>query len=235
VAVASGGTFRESALAAPEVEAVLKAVEVLLAGKPARGRVELTLSHQLAPVWLIPPAPVRLNWQETQGWVQDRLGKQFGELASTWRIAWEAAPAGEPILASGVDAVWLDGLIEGLREQGVRLQHVRPWLAVACNRHRKVLAKGAAWLALAETGRLTLAGFEDGRLQTLRSSTWDDAPGATLAGMLTRESLLGLGGDSRRVWLQAVHVTADWRGHGGDLDVRELSPASAGLAMMMES
>jgi hypothetical protein len=235
VAVAAGGSYREAALASREVEDVLKALAGLLGDKPARGPAELILSHQLAPVWLLPLAPVRLSWQETQGWVRERLASQFGDMAAGWRLAWEPVPAGEPILASGVDAAWLDGLVEGLQDKGLRLRHVRPWLAAACNRHRRSLGKGACWLALAEAGRLTLAGFEAGRLQTLRSSPLAEAPGATLADMLARESLLGLGSTSRQVWLQAVHVPGDWRGQGGDVDLRELAPASTGLAMMMDS
>lgn len=232
VAVSSGGNYRESPVGPGNGEAVLKAVADILDARRLQGRAEIILSHQLAPVWLLPAAPVRLSWKETEGWVRERLAEQFGDLAGQWRLAWEAPPPGDPILASGVEAAWLGKLVDILKAKSVKPVGVRPWLAAACNGHARKLGSGTAWLALAENGRLTLAGLERGRLKTVRSNQVTEDPAATLAGMLERESLLGSGAAAKRVWLQTVHVDADWRGLQG-LEVRELSPASAGLAAMM--
>jgi hypothetical protein len=232
-AAASGGSFREAPLASTEVGSIMQALEPLLQDMRLHGRTELILSHQLAPVWLLPSAPVRLNWQETPGWVRDRLSAQFGELAATWRLAWEPATAGEPILASGVDAIWLDQLIDVLATKGIKLQRIQPWLSAACNQHRSTLSSGSSWLALAEAGRLTLAGFERGKLQTVRSGLLGESLTTTLSEMLARENLLGAKSQSHRVWLEAIHVDAGDRGRASSLDIRELAPASAGMAMMM--
>jgi hypothetical protein len=232
VAVSSGGSYRESPVGAGNGEALLKALTGLLEGQPLRGHAEIVLSHQLAPVWLLPPSPVRLGWKETEGWVRERLAEQFGELAGKWRLAWEMAPPGEPILASAVETEWLEQLAAVLQAKAVKPRRVQPWLAATCNGKRRPLGSGSAWLALAERGRLTLAGLEGGRLRTLRSGLVTGEPAAALAGMLEREALLGTGVDSKRLWLQALHVEADWRRLQG-LEVRELSPASAGLAAML--
>lgn len=232
VAVSSGGNYRESPVGAGNGEGILKALADLLGSLHLRGRAEIVLSHQLAPVWLLPPAPVRLNWKETEGWVRERLGEQFGELAGKWRLAWEAPPPGDPILASGVESAWLDKLADILQAKSIKPTSVQPWLAMTCNGHRRALGSGTAWLALAEKGRLTLAGLERGRLKTVRSNQVTDDPAAALAEMLERESLLGAGSNAKRVWLQTVHVDADWRSLKGP-EIRELSTASAGLAAMM--
>lgn len=232
VAAASAGNFRESPVTAQGGEAILKVLADLLDGLKARGRADIVLSHQLAPAWLLPAPPVRLNWAETEGWARDRLTAQFGDLVSQWRLSWESAPPGAPVLVSGVEAGWLDKLINILQAKGIKPARVQPWLAVACNRHQRSLGSRAAWLVLAESGRLTLAGLEGGSLKTLRSNQVTADPAAALAEMLSRETLLGDSTKPGKVWLQAVHVDADWRGLGG-IDIRELSPASAGLGAMM--
>ena len=232
VAVAGHGSVRESAVKEASSEAVLKTLADLLAELHLRGRAEVVLSHQLAPIWLLPAPPVRLNWQETGGWVRERLTAQFGEMAAKWHLIWQLAPPGEPILASGVDAAWLQNFTSILQAKGIKPQRAEPWLAATCNRHRRALSAGATWLALAEPGRITLAGMARGRLQTLCSSQITEEPAATLAGMLARETLLGTVPAARRIWLQAVHAEADWRNIAG-MEVRELSPASAGFGALI--
>lgn len=232
VAVSGGGNYRESPVEAGNGEAILKTLADILDSQHLRGRAEIVLSHQLAPVWLLPPAPVRLNWKETEGWVRDRLAEQFGELAGKWRLAWEAPPPGDPILASGVESAWLDKLTDILLAKAIKPLRMQPWLAATCNGNRRSLGSGAVWLALAEQGRLTLAGLNRGRLRSVRSNQVTQDPAAALSEMLEREALLGAAANSKRVWLQAVHVDADWRGLKG-MDIRELSPGSAGLALLM--
>jgi len=230
VAVAGGGRYRERPAA--EAGGALKALAELLREEGLTGRADVVLSHKLAPVWLVPSAPTRLDWRETGGWVRDRLTSQFGEPADKWHLSWQPAPPGEPILVSGVESTWLLELLALLKTAGIHPTCVRPWLSAACRRHRGPLGRGSAWLALAEPGRLTLAGLRRGRVESLRTGPCTDDPAAELAAMVEREALLDSRAAPDRVWLQSVHVEADWQRASG-LEFKPLTSARAGLGAML--
>lgn len=222
-ALAAGGRVHEAHLA--DSADPLAGLADLLAPLRRRGRVRVVLSHELARVWLLPAPPMRLATAELQGWLAETLAGRFGEPARAWRLAWQPAPPGRPLLVTALDAAWLEALQAALASQGLRAAMVAPWLAGAANRLRRPLARGAAWLALAEPGRITLARLEAGEFAALRSSRVAGEPAAALADMVAREGLrAGLAG-AAPVWLAADRVEADWRQSG--LDIRPA--AAAGL------
>lgn len=232
VGIAGAGQYRESPVIEPGGAGILKALADLLHVQPMSGRADVVLSQKLAPGWLVAPPPARLNWKETGGWVQDRLANQFGEQAGKWRLSWMQTPPGEPILVSGVEATWLLELLALLKVNGIQATHVRPWLAATCQRYRRALGRGPAWLALAEPGRLTLAGMKSGRIESLRTSPFTDDPAGALAGMVEREALLGASDRPNRVWLQTIHVGSVWHPPSG-VEYRELTSNRAGLGAMI--
>lgn len=187
-----------------------------------KGRVDVVLSHALAPVWLLPPPELRLDWTETRGWAREQLRAQLGEQAGQCGLAFQPAPPGEPLLVSSLDEQWLAGLLTVLASKGLKPRSIQPWLAASANRWRQKLRHGMNWLVLAEPGRLTLALFDAGHPRVVRSLQVGGDMVATLAAAIKREALLaGLSGDVP-VWLEPWAVKADWHGGAGRPGIRLL-------------
>lgn len=230
VAAAATGLYREA-----EVEEggdALAALDGLLGSLQLRGRARVVLSHELARVGLLPPPPVRLNTGEMAAWVREHHARQLGDAADGWRFVWQPAPPGQPVLTGAIDAGWLAALRQTLSQHGLKPVAVEPWLAVACARLPAALGREAAWMALAEPGRITLARVERGAFRLLRSGRMSGDPAAALAGMIARESLRAELADPAPVWLESIQVHADWRGRSG-LEVRQAAAAQTGLASML--
>lgn len=235
VAVVVGRTVTEIPVSVGTDDGIPAAVSAALKKSGCRGRLEIVLSHVLAPVWLLPTPPVRLSWQETQGWVREQLVVFLGEAAGQYRPAFEPVPPGEPILVSALDEAWLAGLQAVLGQHGARASAVRPWFSVAANRHRAKLKRGSSWLALAEPGRLTLAFFEAGRLRILRGLAASGDMAAALRDGIRRESLLAGESSQAPVWLEACGVQADWRPPGSPIEVRQIGAADDGASLLAGS
>lgn len=183
----------------------LAALESLLQEHKPRGRVAVVLASHFAPLWLLPGAPTRLNFEETRGWVESQAAERFGELAANWRLAFRPAPAGDPILAAGIDAGHWAQLMHTLKEAGLKAISVTTWPALALARYGK---RGTVRLAMAETGRLTLASLQRGELAALDSVRGE--PGS-LAGLAARAALVdGLG--EATLQLVGTGVPGDWHG-----------------------
>jgi len=165
----------------------------------------VVLSSHFAPLWLLPGAPTRLNYQETRGWVESQAADRFGELAANWRLAFRPAAAGEPILAAGSDAGHWAELMHTLAQAGLKAISVTSWPALALARHGD---RGTARLALVEAGRITLASLLRGNLVALDSVRGEPA---ALAGLAARAALVdGLG--QAGLHLVGTGVQGDWAG-----------------------
>ncbi|MDP2833553.1 MAG: hypothetical protein Q8Q28_09760 [Pseudomonadota bacterium] len=175
---------------------------------PPSGRVAVVLSSHFAPLWLLPGAPTRLNHEETRGWVESQAAERFGDLAANWRLAFRPAPAGEPILASGIDAGHWAELLHTLTAAGLSVASVVSWPALALARYGKSGGRGSARLILAEAGRLTLASLVSGELAALDSVRGE--PDA-LTGLLARAALVDGLGDAPLL-LVGSGVAGDWAG-----------------------
>ena len=185
---ARGAMHTAAVPGAPGWAGALAALQTLLETQRPAGQVAVLLSSHFAPLWLLPGAPTRLNYQETRGWVEAQAAERFGELAANWRLAFRPAPAGEPLLASAIDAAHWAELLHTLAEAGLRMAAVASWPALALARYGK---HGTARLALVESGRLTLVSLLRGEPVALDSVRGEaDA----LTGLLTRAALVdGLG------------------------------------------
>jgi hypothetical protein len=233
VGVAVGSARKETSLSEPGWAGALKALADQLADSRSGGRARVVLSHHFAPVYLLQAPSLRLSTKEMLGWTREQLVQQFGEAARGWLLAWQDEPPGEPFLVSTLAPDRLADLNEILRARGLRAGSVEPWLAEACRRHRRVLGRGATWLALAEPGRLTLARLQRGHFRTLRSAQIGTEPARDLADMLAREALLEADQAGGPVWLQSLHVRADWQTLAGRIELRQLSPFDQGLAPLL--
>ena len=233
VAVAAGRDYREAAVAAPGWGGALEALAGLLAGSALRGRASVTLSHHFSPVHLLVSPPVALKPLEMQGWIRDALAKQFGEAGRDWHVTWQAEPPGEPFLASSLEPAHLAELEGVLRAASIRPAGVQPWLAVAWNRQRRRLGRGRAWYALAEPGRLTLLGLEDGRARSLRAAPLQNDAVAALAGLLTREALLAGEDAPAPLWVESAMLRPNWQELGGGRSVHPLPPGREALSALL--
>jgi hypothetical protein len=214
VAVMAGRAYAESKVSTVQTDGLARALAETLAATRCRGRVDVVLSHALAPVWFLNMPAARLDWAETLGWAREQLTVQLGERVSRYRLAFQPAPPGEPLLVSALDAEWLSVLTETLVSQGVVADTVEPWLAVASRRRRTKLRRGGNWLALAEPDRVTLAFFENGQPRTVRSVQVSGDMAVALADALRRETMLAGLPDTAPVWLENAGVNADWKMSG---------------------
>jgi len=201
-------SLHEAQPASPDWPGALAALQSLLAAHPIEGRVAVVLSSHFAPLWLLPGAPTRLNHEETRGWVESQAAERFGELAANWRLAFRPAPAGEPILASGIDAAHWAELMHTLTAAGLSAASVVSWPALALARYGKSGGRGSARLILAEAGRLTLTSLASGKVVALDSARGE--PDA-LAGLLARAALIDGLGDAPTL-LVGTGVVGDWPG-----------------------
>lgn len=233
VAVAAGRAYREAAVAAPGWAGALEALSGLLAGSALRGRASVTLSHHFSPVHLLQSPPVALKPLEMQGWIRDTLARQFGEAGRDWQVSWAAEPPGAPFLASSLEPAHLAELEGVLRAASIRPVEVQPWLAVAWNRQRRRLGRGRAWYALAEPGRLTLLGLEDGRVRSLRAAPLQDDAVAALAGLLRREALLAGEDAPAPLWIESAALRPNWQELGGGRSVHPLPPGREALSALL--
>ena len=234
VAVASGRDYRDAEVAEPGWTGALKALSSLLAGAGLQGRTSVILSHDFAPVHLIPSPPVLLKPAETEGWVRDHLSRQFGDAAREWRIAWQPVPPGEAIVAGSLEPAQLAELEAAIRAMSLKPAEVQPWLAVAWNRQRRRIGKGRAWFALAEPGRLTLAGLEDGRVRCLRSAQMQGDAAIALADLLKREALLAGETSPAPVWIESVLPSVNWQGISQGRAVHTVAGGSKALTALLE-
>lgn len=237
VALANGRGHRSAAVAAPGWTGALEALAGLLAGSNSRGRASVTLSHHFASVHLVPPPPVALRPTEMQGWICDHLTRYFGAAGRALRVAWQPEPPGEAFVAASMEPAALETLEAMIRSASLKPVQVQPWLPVAWNRHRRRLARGRVWLALAEYDRLTLAGLEEGHMKSLRSILMRGDAGAALSDLLQREALLAGESEPAPLWVESVLPSIDWREVDGGRMVHP--PASANgneaLAAMLEN
>lgn len=159
---------------------------------PVRG-ARVALSHHFASPHVFAPPPMRLNGDEMQGWLRERLGQDFGVEAETWRLAWQDTPPGRPVPAATLTAERHDALMACLDAMRIRLRHLNPWFVSAWGRHHRALGQGGAWLALVEPGRLALARVEKGRpihlgMSRLEADSALSLP-AQVAAAVTRQAL----------------------------------------------
>ena len=235
VGVACGRAYDEVAVANPGWAGALEALSALLAGLNLRGRTSVILSNHFAPVHLLTPPPVALKPLEMQGWIRDTLARQFGEAGRDWKVSWQVEPPGEPFLASSLEPAHLAELEGVLRAASLKLVEVQPWLAAAWNRQRRRLGRGRAWFALAESGRLTLAGLDAGCVRSLRSTLMQGDAVAALTDLLAREALLAGEAAPAPLWIESILPQLNWQGVGGGRNVHPLPSGREALSAMLET
>jgi hypothetical protein len=147
----------------------------------------------------------------------------YGSAVADWELRWSEDQPGAPWLACAVEKSLLDRLRETLKQAGLHLHSVQPYLMAAFNRWRKEFAGARQWFVLGEPGRICVSQIQDGAWCSIRShrieGTWKDE--ASL--ILEREMLLAEGdGVPQEILLQAPEglVSAG----GASRRIRRLQP-----------
>ena len=203
VVLRSGDNITTRVPATPDWAGALAALQTLAQEHHLAGRLRVVLSSHFAPLWLLPAPPTRLDFAETRGWVAAQVAERFGDLAAGWRLVFRPAPAGAPILASGIDAGRWAELLHALAQAGLTATQVAPWPALALARRS---GRGSARLALLEVGRLTLVSLARGEVITL-SGTRGEA--AQLPELTARAALVDELGDVP-LELFATGIPGEW-------------------------
>lgn len=191
-----------------------------------RAEAEVTLSNHFVRLALVPGAGAAARNDERAALARHALRSTFGERAVEWLVAL-GEPATEDGLAAGIDAQLLEALRAALAPASIALVAVRPFLADAFNGARRALAPGAAWLAVAEPGRLCVAHLEAGRWVALRSQRTADPLPEALVTLLEQMCLahgLPAGGEVCLIARDADDAAPD---HAGDWILRRLALAGA--------
>ncbi len=203
VVLRSGDNTTTRVPATPDWAGALAALQTLAQEHHLAGRLRVVLSSHFAPLWLLPAPPTRLDLTETRGWVAAQVAERFGDLAAGWRLVFRPAPAGAPILASGIDAGRWAELLHVLAQAGLTATQIAPWPALALARRS---GRESARLALLEVGRLTLVSLARGEVIAL-SGTRGEA--AQLPELTARAALVDELGDVP-LHLLATGISGEW-------------------------
>lgn len=205
-----------------------------LLAKLRPGKMDVRLSQHLVKMQLMPAAGAALSGRESERYIQDRFRRTHGDVARHWTVRWQPEPGHRPFLACAIDSAWLESFSTLLGQNGLALHRLSPWFTASFNRYRARMAKQASDLALIEPERITLARIDQGRWLSLKSQRFSEQPAETLAGMLSREALLGTSASPESLWLESAGVSDDWRALAQSLGRRlHMRPSGNDTATMM--
>ncbi len=205
----------------------LAALARLLAERKAKGTASVVLSQHFVRGFLLPPPVAWLSRREMQAWLVEQLREPL-DGGVGWQLVWQPARPGRPILVCAAEHAWLDALRDSLRDAGIKLGRLQPWLAVAFNRRQPVLRRASGWYALLEPGMACLMRLEQGELTALRQRQLGPEPVSELRGMIAREALLAGSVASGELWLDSAGLRGAWQDLAApEMPVRELPGATS--------
>ncbi|WP_144007030.1 hypothetical protein [Pelomonas sp. KK5] len=175
VAVIGGSPVQEQQPCADGPASLPAALTALLAGIAAprkawrpRPRVRLLLSHQLAALTLVAHARELQNDEERQAAARHGFAAVHGPAVADWEIVVDRRQGGDAALAVGLDTARVEGLRQAVAQAGCALQSIEPLISAAAGA-AAALRLPAAWLVIAEPGRVVLARHQDGAWRSLRT------------------------------------------------------------------
>lgn len=151
----------------------------------------VVLSDHFARYATLPWTPELKGEADWVAYARHSLAATYGRQAAGWELCVPSSGRGKPRIACGIEAELVHAVQNAALEAEVRLQSIRPQLAVVFNRLRATLDRGEAWLAVQESERWTLCVLAGGALQAVRSRRTQGDGLKVLAGMLAREGLFG--------------------------------------------
>jgi len=128
----------------------------------------VTVSNHFVRYALVPAAGKLRGEGERTAAARHALRATHGERADRWRLVLGRGGDGDAI-AAGMEPELVDGITATLTAAGLRPCAIEPFLAAAFNGARRSIGREAAWLAVAEPGRVCVAYLEQGAWRRLRS------------------------------------------------------------------
>jgi hypothetical protein len=146
-----------------KLEAVLSGFEK----KPER--VSIVLANHFVRYAIIEMDKSLKSGTEQTAYAVHRLGKLYGESATTWDIRLDQEYPGSPYIASAVDRELIAGLRELFQRMNVKLHSIQPGLMKAYNLAHASFENKSAWFVMFEHGNLCISWLADGHLMTIRT------------------------------------------------------------------
>ncbi|MFJ3487504.1 hypothetical protein ACIPL1_29390 [Pseudomonas sp. NPDC090202] len=168
-----------------------------LLGEHIKGRARLSvlLSSHYSRFGLIPWSEHIATPEELRAYAAACFDETYGKSAEEWTLSLSPEDAGNPRIAVGLPQALLARLRAMVKELGLSLVSVQPYLMTAFNRFQRSLGDKDFLFVVAEPGRSTLLLAREGRWSAVRSLRITDTD-AALGSMIARESELhGLNGD----------------------------------------
>jgi hypothetical protein len=183
-----------------------------------KARAAIVLSNHHVRYSLAPALP-GLRKVERAAAARHHLGVVYGDRIGRWAVRTADDPGGDRMLAAAVDPDLIAAVSGALRARDVQPGSMRPYLAEAYDLARRRMAKGPAWLAAIEPGRLCVAHLDGGRWRALRSQRQVEPPSQALPALLEQVRLSAevelapgtLYAVCRGVSLEGVVLDGRWR------------------------
>jgi hypothetical protein len=195
----------------PALEALLPA---LAEAGAEGGEVTVVLSNHFVRYALLAPNPALKKDAEWREFARHRLASIHGAVSDDWQVRVSAAQAGGVRIVSAADKALIEEVRAKVGDAGGSLVSAQPNLIAAFNRTRELIGDSASWLVIRESGRVTMALFEEGTWKALRTRRFEDGTDVGLDEILEREcALLALPGECTRA---VVYVDEDFAVDGGE-------------------
>jgi hypothetical protein len=159
--------------------------------------LEISLSSRWSQMLLVPWSDALLSESTAARFLQSQMAALYGDAARGWSIASDDAPYGQARAVSGADSA----LLQALKETGAGFGHpchaIEPALGAALRLMAQRGDAPPAALALVETGRITMAALDGGRITAMQSqpagAAWTlELPQAWQRWMLRAPELAGI-------------------------------------------
>ena len=177
------------------------AVDALARALPLFGRkgerVTVVLSNHFCHYLMLAALPTLASEEEDMAFARHSFREIFGETMEPWTIRVSGDSPAQPRLAAALDTPMLLALQRCVREAGLKLVSVQPYLMTAFNAWAGTLSHAPVWLALFEPGRLCIALCTRDGVRSVRAAPATDAWRIELPLLMQREAnLQALDGDN---------------------------------------
>jgi hypothetical protein len=143
----------------------------------------VTVSNHFVRYAIVPTAGKLRGGAERSAAARHALRAAYGERADRWRVVLGDSGTGGAAVAAAMDPELVDGIAATLAAANLRAVAIEPLLATAFNLCRRSINGHAAWLAVAEPGRVCVAYLDRGgwarlRVERMRGPLADELPAA---------------------------------------------------------
>lgn len=153
-------------------------------------RVSIVLSNHLVHYALVPWSDLISSEEEQLAHAEHCFHMTYGAISSNWALRLSRSAIGAAQLASAVDEELLRNCRDMVRQHGLRLVSVQPYLMSAFNRLNHQIKRSDVWFALVEPGNICIARLQDGKWTRLRTARlggrWEE-----FSRFMVRETFMG--------------------------------------------